>query len=87
MWFHWSTDVAVYSLLAAFAVYPAVLPLLKKIQGLRLPEVAGEAPERWRTDSVSSLISLQSDLESRKMQPAVKLCRELIWEILGGDAT
>lgn len=87
MWFHSSTDVAVYSLLAAFAVYPAFLPLLKKIQGLRLPGVAGNAPERWQADSVSTLISLQSDLESRKMQPAVKLCRELIWEILGGDAT
>jgi hypothetical protein len=34
---------------------------------------------------VAALIALQAELESRQKPAATKLCRELIWEILGGD--
>lgn len=77
------TDVAVYSGLAAVALWPAVLPYIKKI---RLPGRSQPTKDQWQADSVAGLIALQGDLEARKMAPAVKLCRELIWEILGGDA-
>ena len=84
MWFHSSIDAAVYSVLAAVALYPVALPLLKKIQFPRLP-IASAAPDRWQSVSVATLITLQAELEARKMPSATKLCRELIWEILGGD--
>ena len=86
MWFHSSIDVAVYSALAAVALYPAALPLFKKIQLLRLPVATGaSSKDLWQSDSVATLIALQGELGARKMPAATKLCRELIWEILGGD--
>ncbi len=84
MWFHWSIDAVVYSGLAAVALHPVVVPLLKKIPLPTLP--AGvPTPDRWQSGSVATLIALQGELEARKMPAATKLCRELIWEILGGD--
>ncbi len=85
MWFLSSIDMAVYSVLAAVALYPVALPLLKTI---RLPKLPGgtPTPDRWQSGSVATLIALQGELEARKMPAATKLCRELIWEILGGDA-
>jgi len=85
MWFHSSIDVAVYSVLAAVALYPLALPLLKKIQLPRLP-VGTASKDRWQSGSVATLIALQAELEARTMPAASKLCRELIWEILGGDS-
>ena len=85
MWFHSSIDMVVYSGLAAVALYPVVAPLLKKIPLPTLPTGA-PAPDRWQSGSVATLIALQGELEARKMPAATKLCRELIWEILGGDA-
>jgi len=84
MWFHSSIDVAVYSVLAAVALYPVALPLLRKIRLPSLPAGA-PAPDRWQSGSVATLIALQGELDARKMPAATKLCRELIWEILGGD--
>lgn len=84
MWYLSSIDVAVYSALAAVALHPVALPLLKKIQLPRLP-VSAPARDQWQSGSVATLIALQGELEARKMQAATKLCRELIWEILGGD--
>jgi hypothetical protein len=84
MWFHSSIDVAVYSVLAAVSLYPVALPLLRKIRLPALPAGA-PAPDRWQSGSVATLIALQGELDARKMPAATKLCRELIWEILGGD--
>jgi hypothetical protein len=84
MWFLSSIDTAVYSVLAAVALYPVALPLLKTIRLPKLP-VGAPTPDRWQAGSVATLIALQGELEARKMPSATKLCRELIWEILGGD--
>lgn len=81
MWWPSSLDLIVYSGLALVALYPFALPLVTK---MRWPTSA--AGERWQTDSVNQLIALQAELEARKKPAAVKLCRELIWEVLGGDA-
>lgn len=84
MWFHSSIDAVVYSVLAAVALFPVLAPLVKKFRLPALP--AGvPAPDRWQSESVATLIALQGELEARKMPAATKLCRELIWEILGGD--
>jgi hypothetical protein len=84
MWYPSSIDAMVYSVLAAVAVFPVLAPLVRKV---RLPGLPAPAQDRWRSESVATLIALQAELEARKMPAATKLCRELIWEILGGDAT
>jgi hypothetical protein len=84
MWSHWSVDVTVYSGLAAVVLFPVLAPLLRKLHLPALPAAHG-GPDRWQSDSVAALIALQAELESRQKPAATKLCRELIWEILGGD--
>ena len=84
----WLMDALVYSGLAAFAAFPMLTTLLK---GIRLPVLPvlpapAPAPDRWQAGTVDALVTLQGELEQRKMPAAMKLCRELIWEILGGDA-
>ena len=81
----WLMDTLVYSGLAAFAAFPLFPSLLK---GIRLPVLPSHtpAPDRWQAGTVDSLVNLQGELERRKMPAAMKLCRELIWEVLGGDA-
>lgn len=75
-------DLAVYSGLGLAALWPAVWPFLKN---LRLPANQKPAPEEWQSARIATLISLQGELEAKQKPAAVKLCRELIWEILGGD--
>jgi hypothetical protein len=75
-------DVAVFSGLAALALGPSVWPYIKSF---RLPVAPKPAPEEWQASRIATLISLQGELETRQKPAAVKLCRELIWEILGGD--
>jgi len=83
-----SADLLVYSGLALAGLSGYWLPFLKGLN-LRLPVPAPApvvTPEgQWQSDTVDTLIRLQATLEARKMAPAVKLCRELIWEVLGGD--
>lgn len=87
---HLSADLLVYSGLALAGLSGYWLPYLKGLN-LRLPAPAPApapvaTPEgQWQSDTVDTLIRLQATLEARKMTPAVKLCRELIWEVLGGD--
>lgn len=84
MWSLSLTDLAVYSVLAAIAGLPLLRPLLAS---LKLPTLPWKSVgDRWQSQSVETLIALQTDLEARKMTPAVRLCRELIWEVIGGDA-
>lgn len=75
-------DAAVYSGLGLAVLWPVVWPYLKK---LRVPPATPAAPEEWQAARIATLISLQGELEAKQKPAAVKLCRELIWEILGGD--
>ena len=85
MWSLSSTDLAVYSVLAVVAGLPFIAPALKGCKLPDLPWPTGKG-DRWQAKSVDTLIGLQSELEGRKRPAAVKLCRELIWEVIGGDA-
>jgi hypothetical protein len=41
--------------------------------------------ERWQQRWTHTLIDLLADLDKGGMKQGATLCRELMWEILGGD--
>lgn len=87
MWFP-SPDILVYSGLALAALWPAMRSAVGFVRSLAGGPVRPDAlpPDRWQSDSIATLVALQSELADRKMPQAMKLCRELCWEILGGDS-
>lgn len=77
------SDIAVLAVLALIAGWPLVRMVWAKV-GLKLPSAA--QPEPWNQGWVRTLITLQSELEKRPDQAeSVKLCRQLIWLLVGGE--
>ena len=91
-----TTDYLVAAALAAVALFPAIAGpavsaaqgLWSKLRGTGTPTVHAseeDAAANWRNQWVQTLMELQADLESRgKQQAPLKLCKQLIWEIIGG---
>lgn len=80
-------DLAAYSLLAIVALLPLIRSGLSSLAGIRLPALSlGQSQERWQAAWIGRLVALQNELEQRKKPEAVKLCRQLTWEILGGSS-
>jgi hypothetical protein len=83
-------DIAVYSLLAIVAAYPAirsaVTKALPKITAPTL-SVAGKpaTEDEWTQRWSALLIDLVGELEAKGDKPAASLGRELIWLIIGGE--
>ncbi len=81
------TDYLVAVALAVIALFPLLVKGVR-LGWSRLPsrQPSGEASAaEWRAGWVQTLMELQSELESRNnQQSSVKLCKQLIWEILGG---
>jgi len=81
-------DFLILAVLLAVAGFPVVVKLARtawaKYHGAAA--VAGESGgSGWRNQWVQTLMDLQTQLESRSDQQAsLKLCRQLIWELLGG---
>lgn len=80
-------DLAVLGGLAAVAAAPALprLSLLLKARPKPSQAASEQSQEVWRQKWTSTLIDLLGDLEEQDMAPAAKLCRELMWEIIGGE--
>ena len=80
------SDIAVIVTLALIAGYPA-LGYIAKLPKLRAPTASPQQPSKaeWRQRWVQTLISLQTELEDSAETSQADLCRQLIWEILGGD--
>jgi hypothetical protein len=83
------TDYIVIGCIAAVAASPLLFSAVRAAAGgIKLPSLPWlrkqEAPsprEYW----VIRLMALQSELETKPDQAAaLKLCRQLIWELLGG---
>lgn len=87
------TDYVILAVLAAVAAAPIVISWAKKLIAggltLQLPQaILPPAEDTWRKAWVQKLMELQDDLESKPEQAAaLKLCRQLIWEVLGGGPT
>lgn len=83
-----STDYAVIAVLFLIAAFPLLPALVKGVSQLTKPASQTSPTKQWQHQWVQTLISLQQELETRPDQPeAVKLCRQLIWQILGGGPT
>jgi hypothetical protein len=82
-----TVDLAVLGGLAALAAAPALprLSLLLKARPKPSQAAAERSQDAWRQQWTSTLIDLLGDLEEMDMAPASKLCRELMWEIIGGE--
>jgi len=84
-----TTDYLVIAAIALIALAPLTGRVLAAARALaRRPAPAPlKAPaEGWRAGWVQTLMELQNVLEAEgKNAEAVKLNRELIWQIIGGD--
>jgi hypothetical protein len=84
-----ATDYLVIAVIALIAIAPLSGKVLAAARALaRRPAPAPlEAPaEGWRAGWVQTLMELQNVLEAEgKNVEAIKLNRELIWQIIGGD--
>jgi hypothetical protein len=90
------TDYLVAAVMAVIALFPLVagpaVAFVKRAIGTvrpaaLTPVTEQDASTQWRNKWVQTLMELQADLEVRgngKQQASLKLCKQLIWEILGG---
>lgn len=95
-----SSDLIVYSGLAALALAPAIKPALSWVYGvassaaptlpLKPAAPEGDTLEAWRQKWSATLITFIESIEGGEGSleddaKATRLARELIWEIIGGD--
>jgi len=66
----------------AAVCYPLIASNLLK---LPLFKSAAATKEEWRQKWTATLIDLLADLDKGGMQQGATLCRELMWEIIGGE--
>lgn len=76
-------DTLVLSGLAVVLFYPAIISLVRAAIPSTSPEEVTK--ERWQQRWTHTLIDLLADLDSGGMKQGAALCRELMWEIIGGD--
>lgn len=78
-------DMAVITAVAAIVVGPYLFTLIPPLPVLWPPQKPQEPDFRGKW--VETLIELQTQLEEEGQDNATKLCRSLIWELLGGGPT
>lgn len=79
-----ATDLLVLSSIAVVLAFPLLKAAASKFLP-RLPVVQAESKAAWQQRWTNTLIELLADLDKDANKPAATLCRELMWEILGGD--
>jgi hypothetical protein len=90
-----SIDVLVLSLLGVVAAYPAIVrwgaSALEAVRPVPAPQPVPwvDDADEWRQRWMGTLITLLGELENRPdghpSEPAETLCRELMWEVIGGQ--
>lgn len=81
-------DVAVVAVVGVVLGYPYLTGLVKSLPSLpkAVPSPSKEPEDEWRQKWVATLIDLQTDLEERSQAEQVALCRNMIWQLLGGES-
>jgi hypothetical protein len=81
-----SLDILVLSGLAVALCYPLLLSTLHAAGSVAGWFARPQATqEQWRQRWTHTLIELLADLDRDGMKQGGLLCRELMWEIIGGD--
>lgn len=82
-----SLDILVLSVIGLVAAMPLLSTLAGRLLKFRPspPAQAAETKAAWQQRWTHTLIELLCDLDRDGMKQAGSLCRELMWEILGGD--
>lgn len=78
-----SLDILAFSLILAVAFFPAIKDAVSRL--LRAPSSSSNAEQAWQQQWTHTLIDLLADLDGKDMAHGAMLCRELMWEIIGGD--
>jgi hypothetical protein len=85
-------DIAVIAVIAVVAAWPWIASAAAAGWTLARRRPAPAAPikasgEGWQADWVQTLMALQDEIQAKGGKPdaAVKLCRELIWLLIGGE--
>lgn len=81
-------DLLVYSALALVAAYPFVSSGVAKLAGgIKLSPAAPtpNARDKWAHKWTGELLTLVDELTAHGDAEAAKLCRQLIWLIIGGE--
>ena len=80
-----TADLLVIGILAAVAGLPALSWVWQKSKSL-VPSTVKPDASAWKQHWVETLIQLQGELETRPEQAeSVKLVRQLIWLLVGGE--
>jgi hypothetical protein len=87
-------DLLVLSAIAVVAAYPLVRTAASRaVQAFRRQgSVSPDSVEKWRQKWTSLLITLGREIEGgsgslTRQDEALRLSRELMWEIIGGEIT
>lgn len=75
-------DILVSSGVVVAVAYPLIATGLRK---LALFKSTAVTQEEWRQRWTATLIDLLADLDRDGMKQGATLCRELMWEIIGGE--
>ena len=78
-------DILVCSGLALAVCYPAILSALHAAGSVSAWLKPAATKEAWQQRWTHTLIELLADLDRDGMKQGGKLCRELMWEIIGGE--
>lgn len=81
-------DILVLSGLVVALCYPAILSTLHAARSVTAWFAGSKAEatkEGWQQRWTHTLIELLADLDKGGMKQGATLCRELMWEIIGGD--
>lgn len=81
-------DLIVLSVAAAALAYPLIRVGLSKVVSAVRPSVPmlAENAMSWQQRWTNTLIELLSDLERDGKKEAAGICRDLMWEIIGGTS-
>lgn len=79
-----SLDILVLSAIALTLCYPQIRTALNSMS-VAAPVATQETKEQWRQRWTHTLIELLGDLDKEGHKAGSALCRDLMWEILGGE--
>lgn len=80
-----SVDLLVLCVIVGVVAFPLIKGAATKLLAKAKPLASAESKPAWQQRWTNTLIELLADLDGDGNKAAASLCRELMWEIIGGD--